>query len=50
MLRMHVFLIGMSGGGKTSLGRKAASILNLRFVDTAQLVSNMMGMSVNDIY
>lgn len=50
MLRMHVFLVGMSGGGKTSLGRKAASILNLRFVDTDQLVSDMMGMSVNGIY
>lgn len=47
---MHIFLVGMSGGGKTSLGRKAAANLNLRFVDTDQRVSEMMGMSVNDIY
>ena len=47
---MHVFLVGMSGGGKTSLGRKAAANLNLRFVDTDQRVSEMMGMTVNEIY
>ncbi len=50
MLRMHVFLIGMSGGGKTSLGREAAANLNIRFVDTDERVSEMMGMSVVDIY
>ena len=50
MLPMHVFLVGMSGGGKTSLGRKAAANLNLRFVDTDQRVSEMMWMSVNEIY
>ena len=50
MFRMHVFLVGMSGGGKTTLGRKAAANLNLRFVDTDQRVSEMMGLSVNEIY
>lgn len=50
MLTEHVFLIGMSGGGKTSLGRRAAANLGLRFVDTDQRVSGMLGMSVNDIY
>ncbi len=50
MLPMHVFLVGMSGGGKTSLGRKAAANLNLRFVDTDQRVSEMMGMTVDQIY
>ena len=50
MLPMHVFLIGMSGGGKTSLGRKAAANLNLNFVDTDQRVSEMLGLSVIDIY
>lgn len=50
MLPMHVFLIGMSGGGKTSLGRKAAANLNLQFIDTDMRVSEMMGMTVNEIY
>jgi len=47
---MHIFLVGMSGGGKTTLGRKAAANLNLQFVDTDQRVSELMGMSVNEIY
>ena len=50
MLRMHVFLVGMSGGGKTTLGRKAAANLNLRFVDTDQRVSELLGLSVHEIY
>lgn len=50
MLRMHIFLVGMSGGGKTTLGRKAAANLNLRFVDTDQRISELLGLSVNEIY
>ena len=50
MLRMHVFLVGMSGGGKTTLGRKAAANLNLRFVDTDQRVSELLGLSVHEVY
>ena len=47
---MHVFLVGMSGGGKTTLGRKAAANLGVRFVDTDQRVCEMMGMNVSEIY
>ncbi len=50
MVSTHIFLVGMSGGGKTSLGRRLAANLNLRFVDTDQRVSEMLGMSVGDIY
>lgn len=50
MLNMHYFLVGMAGAGKTSLGRRTAQNLNMRFVDTDQRVSEMMGMSVNDIF
>ena len=34
MLNMHIFLVGMAGAGKTSLGRRLAANLNLPFVDT----------------
>ena len=34
MLDRHVFIIGMPGSGKTSLGRRAARELNLPFTDT----------------
>lgn len=50
MIPMHIFLVGMAGGGKTSLGKKLAANLNLRFVDTDQRVSEMMGMTVNEIF
>lgn len=50
MLKMHVFLVGMAGAGKTSLGRRLATNLNMRFVDTDQRVSEIMGMSVIDIF
>jgi shikimate kinase len=47
---MHVYLVGMAGAGKTSLGRRLASNLNVRFVDTDQRVSEMLGMTVNEIF
>lgn len=51
MLKFHIFLVGMAGAGKTSLGRRLAQSLNMRFVDTDQRVCEMMGLtSVNEIY
>ena len=50
MLPMHVFLVGMSASGKTSLGRRVASNLGLRFIDTDQRVEEMLGMSIGQIY
>ena len=50
MVNMHIFLVGMPGSGKTSLGRRTAQNLNMRFVDTDQRVSEMMGMTVNEIF
>jgi len=51
MVNMHIFLVGMAGAGKTSLGRRLAQNLNVPFVDTDQRVSEMLGgMTVNDIF
>lgn len=50
MAPMHIFLVGMAGGGKTSLGKKLAAGLNMRFIDTDQRVSEMLGMTVNQIF
>ena len=51
MINMHIFLVGMAGAGKTSLGRRLAQNLNWRFVDTDQRVCEMLGMSsVNEIF
>lgn len=49
MLPMHVFLIGSSGSGKFTLGKKAAEVLNLPFLDTDQRVGEMMGMAPSAI-
>jgi len=49
MLPMHIFLVGMTGGGKSTLGRKLAANLGIRFVDTDQRVCEMMGLSEADI-
>ncbi len=51
MLKLHIFIVGMAGAGKTSLGRKLAQNMNLRFVDTDQRVCEMMGLSsVSTVY
>ena len=50
MVNMHIFLVGMAGAGKTSLGRRLATNLNIPFIDTDQRVSEIMGMSVIEIF
>ena len=49
-VREHIFLVGMAGCGKSTLGLRLAQALGLPFVDTDQRVSVIMGMTVNDIY
>ena len=50
MINMHIFLVGMAGAGKTSLGRRLAQNLNRRFVDTDQRISELMHLTVNEIF
>ncbi|MHC1786275.1 MAG: shikimate kinase [Christensenellales bacterium] len=50
MIPLHVFLIGMAGSGKTSLGKKLASQVDLPFLDTDERVAEMMGMEPKDVY
>ena len=45
----NVFLIGPRAGGKTTLGRKLAGVLNMRFVDTDNLVEEAAGQSIAEI-
>jgi len=47
---MNLILIGFRGCGKTSVGRKAAPRLGLRFVDTDRLVEEREGRSVAEIF
>lgn len=48
--RRPVVLIGLMGSGKSSVGSKLASTLDLAFVDTDSLVQKASGMSIDEIF
>jgi len=49
-LNKMLYLIGFSGVGKTSIGRKFAKNLNLKFVDTDKLIENKYQKSIDKIF
>ncbi len=50
MLERHIFLIGMPGSGKSSLGRKVAANLRLSYVDMDRRISEIVGCSTTEIF
>ena len=50
MLERHIFIIGMPGSGKSSLGRKVSSILRLPYIDTDQRISEAVGCTIPEIF
>jgi len=46
----HVYLIGMPGSGKTSVGRALAEVLGVPFVDMDEEIERDAGMPVSDIF
>ena len=48
--RGTVWLVGMMGSGKSSVGRALATMSGVPFVDTDQLVEVALGMSVADVW
>ena len=50
MLERHVFLIGMPGCGKSSLGRKVGSMLRVPYVDMDQRISDVVGCTVSEMF
>lgn len=50
MLERHVFLIGMPGCGKSSLGKKVASTMRVPYVDMDQRIADGVGCAVTDIF
>ena len=50
MLTRHLFLTGMQGSGKSSLGKRAARETGIPFVDTDALIEEGAGCSVNDFF
>ena len=50
MLGRHLYLIGMPGSGKSSLGKRAAKEMGLAFAYTDSLITEGAGMSVEDFF
>ena len=47
---ISVFLIGMMGTGKTTVGKRLARELNYRFFDTDVLIERVSGKTINQIF
>jgi shikimate kinase len=47
---LNIYLIGMMGVGKTTVGIKLAQELNYRFLDTDSLIENISKKSISDIF
>ena len=50
MLSRHVYLIGMPGSGKSSLGRKVSANLHLSFTDVDKRIELAFGKTVGEIF
>ncbi len=50
MFDRHVFLVGMPGSGKSSLGKKVAANLHVPYQDMDKRIQDIMGKTVVDIF
>ena len=50
MMDRHLYITGMEGSGKSSLGKKVASNLHLRYVDTDKALISAFGVPIGEIY
>ena len=46
---MRVFLVGYMGVGKTTIGKKIANRMGLKFIDLDRVISNEVSMSISQI-
>ena len=50
MINYNIFLIGMMGSGKTTVGKKLSKKLKMNFVDTDYQIESIMSMSISQIF
>lgn len=50
MLERHIFIIGMPGSGKSSLGRRVANVLRLPYVDCDQRIASAVGCTIPEMF
>ncbi|MEO0396191.1 MAG: shikimate kinase [Cyanobacteria bacterium P01_A01_bin.137] len=46
----NLYLVGMMGAGKTTIGKHLAHTLNYRFIDTDDVIVQATGQSINQIF
>jgi shikimate kinase len=49
-MNKKIFLIGLPGSGKTTLGKQLAAVLKLQFVDLDRAIEKSAGMTVEEIF
>ncbi len=47
---MIVYLVGFMGSGKTTVGKKLAKKLNLKFIDLDKYIVDKEGLTINEIF
>ena len=50
MSKPRVVLVGPPGAGKTTIGHRLASTLNIPFIDTDQLIEKEYGKACGDVF
>lgn len=50
MIERHIFIIGMPGSGKSSLGKRAAKETGMPFVDTDGLIAQSAGCTIPEFF
>jgi len=50
MLERHIFIIGMTGSGKSSLGRRVANQLRIPYVVNDQRITEAAGCTVGEVF
>tara|TARA_B100001741_G_C16486528_1_gene567535 strand:- start:219 stop:740 length:522 start_codon:yes stop_codon:yes gene_type:complete len=50
VINYNIFLIGMMGSGKTTVGKKLSKKLKMNFVDTDYQIESIMSMSISQIF
>ena len=50
MIDRHIFIIGMPGSGKSSLGRRVANNLRIPYVDMDQRITSIVGCTVTEMF
>ena len=50
MINQNIYLIGMMGSGKTTIGEKISKKLKMNFIDIDQQIEEIMSMSIIEIF